>query len=117
MASAGVLPLQTKITQSSSMSKVYATDMIAYDNGYTQRAKKGINNSIETWSVQWQQITSTDLSTLMTAFDGAAGVDYFTWTPPGSTSKKFIVETVASVEPKSGSFYSVTVTLKQDYQI
>lgn len=113
-----VLPLQDKISQASQMSKEYAVDEIKYGNGYSQRAKSGINNITEKWSLSWDAISASDFATLVTAFDTAAGVDTFLWTPIGSsTQKKFIVSQLSNMSPKSGSYYSVSVTLEQRYDL
>lgn len=112
------LPLTDRISQSSQMSTEYMVDEIQYNNGYSQRAKKGINNVVDTWSVSWDAITSAEFTTVKTAFDTAAGVDYFTWTPPGSvSSKKFKVSSISSMSPKSGNYYSISVTLKQVFDL
>jgi phage-related protein len=111
------LPLSTEISQASSASTEFRILRSQYGNGYDQRVADGINSTKQTWSAQWDNLNSTDFSTLITAFDTAKGVDYFTWTPPGSgSSKKFIVLSY-SITAKSGTIYDVSASLEQVFDL
>lgn len=111
------LPLQTSISQATQGTTAYKILEVKYGNGYSQRAPDGYNNVQAQWNVQWQNISVTDFTTLVTAFDAAAGCDYFTWTAPGdATSSKWIVKqytrTVAS-----GGVYTIQATLGQVFDL
>ena len=111
------LPLSTNISQASSAGTDFKTDEMQYGNGYTQRAKSGINNVVDKWSVAWENIVLSDVTTIVSALNAAGGVDYFTWTPPGeSTAKKFVVTDYAR-RASSGNVYSVTANLKQVFDL
>ena len=74
-----------------------------FGDGYSQRAGDGINVLVENWSIEWENLDSTEVAALETQLEGARGVDSITWTPHGeSTAKKF---TVAQweINPKVGS--------------
>lgn len=111
------LPFQTEISRTSAGDRAYRVETVQYGNGYAQRMKDVINNAVESWNVEWESLDLTQLTTLSTAFDTAAGTDYFTWTPPGSaTQKKFIVSKF-SVRNPSGAYYHVAASLTQDYSL
>jgi len=80
-------------------------------------APDGINNKEAAWSLAWQSLSTTDLTTLVSAFDAAAGADYFDWQAPGSvvTDKWQVVS--YTITPRSGDRYSVSASLKLWYRL
>jgi len=111
------LPLQAFIAQASQNTTQYKVLEVKYGNGYSQRAGDGFNNNQASWSIDYGTISLADLTTILTAFDAAKGVDYFTWTAPGdSASKKWVVKqhTRKSV---SGLFYTLQATLEQCFDL
>ena len=111
------LPLTTKISQASQAETTYKILEVKYGNGYSQRAGDGYNNVQASWTVTWDNISSSDLSTLVTAFDAAKGTDYFTWTAPGDGSSKKWVVKKHSRSNRSGAIYSVSATLEQCFDL
>jgi phage-related protein len=111
------LPLQSYIDQTSQNDTTYKILEVKYGNGYSVRAGDGYNNNQASWNVSWGSITSTDLGTLVSAFDAARGVDYFTWQAPGdAASKKWIVKK-HSRSALAGSIYRVSATLDQCFDL
>jgi phage-related protein len=111
------LPLQTKISQASQGTTNYKILEVKYGNGYSTRAGDGFNNVQASWTVAWENISSTDFSTIVTALDGAKGSDYFTWTAPGDgSSKKWISKTVTR-STINGTTYSVSTSLEQVFDL
>jgi phage-related protein len=113
----GALPLSDRISQTSSGETEFRILETRYGNGYSQRARDGINNVIAKWNVSWEGLTYADMSTITTAIDTSAGVDYFTWQPPGDTvTRKWIVRS-RSYRMLSGDIYSVSCTLEQCFDL
>jgi phage-related protein len=111
------LPLQDRISQATQGQTQYRILENHYGNGYSQRAQDGYNAQIATWNIDWGILSTTDMTTIITAIDTAGGVDYFTWTPPGeSVSKKWIVKT-RTMSSQSANLFQVTCTLDQVFDL
>ena len=111
------LPLSGAVSQASQVSTKYQVLKTQYGNGYSQRAGDGINNVQDSWQVQWNGLTTANFQILKSAFDAAAGVDYFTWQAPGdTTTKKWIVSQVTRTN-WSGAVYDIAVTLEQVFDL
>jgi phage-related protein len=66
--------------------------VVQFGDGYQQRLRFGEQNNPKTWSVAFENITTSDSDTI-TAFLDARGDDAasFDWTPPGaSSSSKYV---------------------------
>lgn len=112
------MPLTSKISQSSTRTRTYRINAVKYGNGYEQRSPDGINFIEDKWTINWENISSSDYSTLQTALDAAGGWDYFTWTAFGdSTSKKWVQDGPVSLTPVSGNFYSVSCPFRQVFDL
>jgi phage-related protein len=111
------LPLQTHISQATQGQTAYKIIEVKYGNGYAQRAGDGINPIQGSWNVEWGVLSAGELGTIVTAFDTARGVDYFTWTPPGDASSKKWVVKQHSRTPLSGDQYSVAATLEETWSL
>lgn len=112
------LPHTEKIAQGASQKIQYKYKEVKFGDGYTQRAKDGINNKQQNWDIVWVNVNATEKATILTAFDTAKGVDYFTWQPPGeSSSLKFIQTGDLSFAIKSGTLWDISVNLQQVFDI
>ena len=112
------MPLTTKISQSSGRTRDYRTIRIRYGNGYEQRAADGINATEDRWVLLWENMSLTDYNTVQNALNTSAGVDYFNWTPFGdTTSKKFVIDGQVQVSPQSGGLYSLSVPMRQVFDL
>jgi phage-related protein len=106
-----------KISQSSQVGREYRVTKTKFGNGYEQRAKDGINNIVDSWSLTWSSLSQSDMTTLTTFFDGLNGVSYFTWQAPlDSASKKWIVSKY-NIQVLAGTRYSVNVTVEQVFDL
>lgn len=111
------LPFSSDISQRSSGTTDFRVLVSRYGNGYEQRVADGINATIATWQVLWENMTETDFDTLVAAIETAGGVDYFTWTPPGAASSKKFVITSYTTSAMSGNIYSVSASLRQVFDL
>lgn len=110
------LPLSSDISQASQGATEFKVLINKYGNGYEQRVADGINNAPAKWQVSWENMTLTDFTTIVTAIRSAAGVDYFTWTPPGESAGKYVVGSY-STSAISGSIYTVSAELRQVFDL
>lgn len=111
------LPLPTRISQSSAGTKKYRIIKAQFGNGYQQRGKDGINNKMASWNVLWENVTETEMDTIVAALDATNGTTNLTWTPPDeATDKKWIVSGY-NINPLSGSIFTVTASLEQIFDL
>lgn len=109
------LPLQSHISQNSTRKRMYRTLVAQYGDGYSQEAPNGINNAVDEWNVIFENLDTSERTTLISALDTVKSSDYFTWTAPGDTSeKRFKVSVDGWTEsPRSGDLWTISFTLKQ----
>jgi len=111
------LPLQTKISQSSSGGKKYRVLIAEFGNGYTQRTQDGINSARAQWSISWDNLTSAEKDTVIAALDAAGSHDTHTWTAPDeATSKEWRVTEGYQLSTAGGSIFSISTTLQQEFE-
>jgi phage-related protein len=111
------LPLTTFISQDSQATRDYKIIETKYGNGYSQRAADGINSIQDSWNVTWNNLSSSEFSTVLTALDTTKGSDYLTWTAPGDgASKKYICRKVTK-RALAGNLYSVSAELQQVFDL
>lgn len=111
------MPLTTSITGFNKQAKVKLLTA-QLGNGYIHTAADGPANSYELISVSWSNLSLTDRNTVVAAIVSTVGVDYFTYTPPGDSSKKYIIVPSQDADLYSesimgGQYYSVSVNLRQ----
>ena len=112
------LPLTTKISQSSSKTTNFRTLISKFGNGYEQRTPDGINTKEDTWSIQYENLSTADKDTVVAAFDAVGGWDYITWTPFGDSSqKRFKLDQGYTLTPKSGNLFNISVSLVQVFDV
>lgn len=112
------LPLTTKISQSSNKS-IKANILVAsFGDGYSQRVPNGINYTKQNWTIQWENITLSELTTVESSIATTRyGADYFTWTPFNDGSQKKFRYLTHDVIFHSGDICSVTMQLMQVYDV
>jgi phage-related protein len=64
--------------------RVIRTD---FGDGYSQRAKDGLNTVAVEWALEWDNVTSAEVDTMVAFFDAKAGAESFFWTPPRATTQ------------------------------
>lgn len=111
------MPLPTLITGVSKQTKAKLLVAIL-GNGYTQTATDGINNIYEILTITWSNLSTTNRNTVVASILSTLGVDFFTYTPPGDSSKKYIIvpspETdLYSETVNGGQYYTITITVRQ----
>ena len=117
MADLAVEPTSAEGPRKSVKSRVLRAN---FGDGYSQRAGDGINLFDEVWTVEWENLDSTEVVALETQLESARGVDIITWTPHGeSTAKKFTI-TQWEINPKVGNVgvaWVGSAILKREYDL
>jgi phage-related protein len=112
------LPLSTKISQSSSKNLQTNLLVAKFGDGYEQRTPNGINYTKQQWTIQWENITTTELTTIETAIASARyGADAFTWTPFNEASQKKFKYNYHDVTFLSGNLCTVSMSIIQVYDV
>lgn len=115
---APVLPLQTKISQSSNGGTKYRLNTMVFGDGYSQRTPDGINYVVKNYQLAWDNIDLTDYTTLLTFFDTIGDGRYFTWQPPGvGTTLKWVLASEVKTNVRSGGVYGVQVSVLQTFDL
>lgn len=107
------LPLTDRISQSSRRTRKFRVFRAQFGDGYAQTAPDGINYKVDTWEVVYENLSSSERTTLWSAIDTVGAVDYFTWTPPGGSSTKWKIVGEVQETPVSGDIYTVSFNLEQ----
>jgi phage-related protein len=111
------MPLTTLITGVSKQSKAKMLTA-QLGNGYIHTAVDGPSNLYELLSITWSNLSLTDRDTVVAAIVATYAVDYFTYTPPGDSSKKYIIvpssdADLYSESVLSGRYYSISINVRQ----
>lgn len=100
--------------QSSQRTRNYRALKSQFGDGYVSAAPNGINNIIDDWQLNFENLSSTDRGTLITFFDSVGSWAMFTWTAPGdSVSKTWMVVDTWSESVLAGNVYTINVKVKQ----
>lgn len=111
------IALPERISQSSVKKIKYRTLMTQYGDGYSQRARDGINDAITMWEIQYENVSSADRVTIQAFVAGVGNTDWFTYTAPGDTEKKFVITSEVSEQVKAGDVYSISFSIQQVFDL
>ena len=102
-------------SQSSKQARKFRTLSSQFGDGYRQDAPDGLNYQIDKWDLVFENLNSTDTSTVRTFLDSVGSYTTFTWTAPGdSSAKTFKVDPAGyQVSALSGSVYTITFSINQ----
>ncbi len=86
-----------------------------FGDGYAQRARDGINNNPQVWSIKFEGVTSAVADAITAFIDDKGGTTPFQWTPPGMAQANFICE--EGYQRSYGGYNWETITMKfeQDF--
>lgn len=108
------LVLTDKISQSSTKTRKHRILKSQFGDSYAQTAPDGINNKIDMWTINYENLSTTDRATLWTFLDTTGGADTFTWTAFGdSTQKTWRITGDISEQFTSGGVFSVSFQAEQ----
>lgn len=111
------MPLQDKISQSSSGGMTFRVLQSALGDGQQQLAADGLNYKTRTYNIVWSALTLIELQTVTTALDTAAGIDVLTWTPHGSAmSVNWRNTNGYNWTTEGGDVYSISAEFVEDHR-
>ena len=112
------MPTGVAISQSSAKQTTWRIISMKLGNGYEQRAADGVNAAEVNWSAVWENITSSEKTTIVNALNSTGGWDYLTWTDPDDgVARKFVIDGAMSISVASGQLYTVSVPLRQVFDL
>jgi len=111
-----ILALQSFISQSSTKTRAHRILSAQFGDGYRQTAPDGINNRIDTWSINYENLSTADRDTLWVFLDLVGAFDTFTWQAFGdAATKTWRITGDISESYNSGGIYSVSFRAEQVY--
>lgn len=84
-----------------------------FGDGYSQRAKDGINSNPAEMSVVWESMTVADAKLLVKFFEDRAGAEHFYWTAPHDTTPKKWVCPDWTEEYPTRTYITIRATLRE----
>jgi phage-related protein len=107
-----------KITTDSTKKTGFSTIRTQFGDGYAQIAPKGINNKIQSLSIQWASLTQAEFNAIITMLDTVGSYGVISYTPCYETSSKNFRMTDSGYTFSSvGNTYKITCDLVQVYDI
>jgi phage-related protein len=111
---ATALVLTDKISQGSQKKVTYRVLKAQFGNGYEQTAPDGLNYSVESWDVKYENITLADRTTLIAMLESVGSFNTISWTPPNGTAKLYKMTQDGYTESQqSANVFSVSFSLYQ----
>jgi len=113
------LPLTSYISQSSTHERNYRIIKSQFGDGYSQRAPSGLNAQQDKWELIFENLNSTDRTTLYTFLNSVGAWTSFTWSAfgDGGTTKNWVVSGPVMETQQSGNLYSIKVPIEQCYDL
>jgi phage-related protein len=108
------LVLTNLISQNSQKKVTYRVLRASFGNGYEQTAPDGLNYSVESWNIQYENITLADRTTLIAMLESVGSFNTISWTAPNGTAKLYKMSADGYTENQlSANVFSVSFTLNQ----
>ena len=120
MATTTALPLPNKITIESDKSVNFREMSAQFGDGYQQVAPNGINNKIDSWSITWAPLSSSEKTTVESVLNTNGSWGILQWTPLGETVAKNFRMTKDGYSRKSlnrGNLFSISCKLVQVFDV
>jgi phage-related protein len=99
------------------MSQDYRRKRIQMGDGYSVRAKDGLNNAPQQWSFTWDNIPNVQAEQLRVFFEELAGVDIIEWTPFNQQQELKWTATNFQSQPTTFMKSTCSVTLTQEFDL
>jgi phage-related protein len=108
------MPLTTRVSQGSSRKRINRVLKAQFGDGYSQEAPDGTNSKYDEWAIAFENLDSTERTTVLTALDAVGGSDYLTWTAQGDgASKKWKVKDGYTEIWVSGTHSTINFEIRQ----
>ncbi|MFL6864110.1 MAG: phage tail protein [Allosphingosinicella sp.] len=110
-------PETLELSFGTDMSQEYQVDRLSYGDGYSQRARPGLNTTPQRWRLVWNKISDADAETLRLFFEGLAGVDLVEWTPYAQATELKWTANGWSAKPSGFLVQDCSITLSQEFDL
>lgn len=84
-----------------------------FGDGYEQRVAFGINTQPENYDLVFSNRGQEETDNIEEFLSSRAGVDVFTWTPPGATTEKKFICREWSIQWVNPSLYTINCKFEQ----
>jgi phage-related protein len=88
-----------------------------FGDGYTVRAVDGLNSKRDEWTVVFNNIIDSDVTTILDFLEARRGFESFNWTPPLETTSKLFSCKEWQVTPTGYNNSSIRATFKQEFDL
>lgn len=104
-------------SQSSKQSRKFRTLTAQFGDGYRQDAPDGINYQLDSWDLNFENLTGTVAGNVKAFYDSVGSFTQFTWQAPGDSSSKTwkLDPSGYSVQALAGNVYSISTRIMQVY--
>lgn len=87
----------------------------AFGDGYIQKIGDGINTLVQSWNLQFNSNSITDITAIQSFFETKAGVISFTWRPPTESTDISVICPKWSKTYESEFSASISATFERWY--
>lgn len=88
----------------------------SFGDGYSQRYYNGINHTQKTFTLQWENINSTDGAAIVNFFSNTGKAEQFFWIDPDSTTWKVYLDSSNQWSAqRTTTVYTINATFIQDF--
>lgn len=99
---------------SSQRTRKYRAFKSQFGGGYISSAPDGINNIIDSWQLNFENLNQTDRNTLVAFFDSVGSWATWTWQAPGdSVSKTWLVVDQWQETASAGNVFTIQINIQQ----
>lgn len=113
------LPYTSKILLSSQKSKNYNDISAQFGDGYQQVAANGLNSVRDVWTINWANLSLTEITNLESILDLNGSWGIYSWTPCyENTSKNFrLVKDSYTRNAYTGAIFGASIKLIQVFDL
>lgn len=99
------------------MSQDFRRKRIQMGDGYSVRARDGLNAAPQVWSFTWDNIRNADAEALRVFFEQLGGVDLIEWMPHNQDTVLKFTATGFQSQPTSFMRSTCSITLTQEFDL
>lgn len=86
-----------------------------FGDGYSQRAEDGINATVYSWDVTYENLTTAEKDTIVNFLEGEKGVNVFLWTPPRESTQYKVICQEWNTQLVEAVYWNVTATFTREF--
>lgn len=111
------LPYPDKIAFASDVTIKDDVNIVAFGDGYEQRAANGLNDQREEWTIVYNPLSKTELDAALATFKTVGAVGLLSWTSPlDGIAKKYVVVKDSRKVQKVSDKWRITLALRQVFE-